>query len=49
MIISQRLVKRICPFCKKEHELEEKLKEKVHEELKEIMDEHDIDELKFYK
>jgi type II secretory ATPase GspE/PulE/Tfp pilus assembly ATPase PilB-like protein len=49
MIISQRLVKKICPHCKKEHDLDEHLKEKVNEQLKDIMDENDIKELRFYK
>jgi type II secretory ATPase GspE/PulE/Tfp pilus assembly ATPase PilB-like protein len=49
MVISQRLVKRICPNCKQEQKIEPKLMDKVKSELKEIMDEKDIDELKFYK
>jgi type II secretory ATPase GspE/PulE/Tfp pilus assembly ATPase PilB-like protein len=49
MIISQRLVKKLCPHCKKIHELDNHLKEKVKSELKDIMDESDISELKFYK
>lgn len=49
MIISQRLVKRICPYCKQEHILEHNLKEKIKSQLIEVMDESDIEELKFYK
>jgi type II secretory ATPase GspE/PulE/Tfp pilus assembly ATPase PilB-like protein len=49
MIISQRLIKKICPHCKKEHNIDEHLKDKVKIYLKDIMDENDINELKFYK
>lgn len=49
MIISQRLVKKICPHCKKEHTLSDILKQKVKNELKDAMDESEIDELVFYK
>ena len=49
MIISQRLVKKICPHCKIEHKIEPILKEKVKKELINIMDESEIDEITFYK
>lgn len=49
MIISQRLVKRICSHCKKEYQVEWLLREKVKKELIDIMDENEIWELKFYK
>ena len=49
MIISQRLVKKVCPHCKKQHDIDPNLRQKVKEELKDVMDENDIDELVFYK
>jgi type IV pilus assembly protein PilB len=49
MVISQRLVKKICIHCKQEIELEWFLKEKVKKELSDIMDENEIEKLKFYK
>ena len=49
MVISQRLVKRVCPHCKKAHHLDEQLKIKVNNELKDIMDEEEINHLVFYK
>jgi len=49
MIISQRLVKRICTNCKVEHHIDESLKLKVRNVLIEIMEENEINELKFYK
>lgn len=49
MIISQRLVKKICPHCKVMHNLDDSLKQKVKNELIDIMDENEIDQLNFYK
>lgn len=49
MVISQRLVKKLCPHCKKEHILDENLKTKIKHELKDIMDEEEIEQLHFHK
>ncbi len=49
MVISQRLVKKICPHCKKEHQVDQFMKAKVKKELSDIMDESEINELVFYK
>jgi len=49
MIISQRLVKKICNHCKWVHNVENSLKIKIKENLKDIMDEEEIDNLEFYK
>lgn len=49
MIISQRLVKRICPHCKKPHSIDDLLKEKVKKELSDIVEKDEIDELQFFK
>ena len=39
MVISQRLIKKICPHCKKVHHIDEILKSKVRKELSDIIDE----------
>lgn len=49
MVISQRLVKRICPHCRVAHDLDEHVKAKVYNELKDVMDEEEIHSLKFFK
>lgn len=49
MIISQRLVKKICPKCKKSHDIDKFLREKIKYELNNIMESEEIDELVFYK
>lgn len=49
MIISQRLVKKICPKCKVVHNIDQTLKTKVKNELIDIMEEDEINELVFYK
>ena len=49
MIISQRLVKKVCPHCKEEHEIDNNLREKVKKELIDIMDEDEINNIIFYK
>lgn len=49
MVISQRLVKRLCSNCKQEHIIDKHIRNKVVSELKDIMDEKEIEELKFYK
>ena len=49
MIISQRLVKRICPKCKVVHNIDQTLRTKVKNELIDIMEEDEINELVFYK
>lgn len=49
MVISQRLVKKVCPHCKKAHTLDDHIRTKVVNELKDIMDEQEILELEFVK
>ncbi len=49
MIISQRLVKKICPNCKQVENINENLKEKVKKEFQDIMDQDEINNLTFYK
>lgn len=49
IVISQRLVKKICPYCKIENKIESILKEKVKKELINILNEDEIDEINFYK
>ncbi|MGE4444092.1 MAG: GspE/PulE family protein [Candidatus Altimarinota bacterium] len=49
MVISQRLIKKICPHCKKVHHIDEILKSKVRKELSDIMEVDEINELQFYK
>lgn len=49
MVISQRLVKKICPTCKTPHPIDDFTKAKVKKELSDIMESNDIDELEFYK
>ena len=49
MVISQRLVKRLCPHCKEEHEVKDSNKKKIKEILWNIMDQSEIDSIKFYK
>lgn len=49
MIISQRLVKKVCPHCKTVHNIDDNLKQKVYAQLKDIMDEWEISQLSFYK
>lgn len=49
MIISQRLVKRICPHCKEKQTIDSHLKEKIKWLLSDIMDENDIQQIEFYK
>jgi type IV pilus assembly protein PilB len=49
MIISQRLVKKICPHCKAEHALDDAIKAKVKENLADIIDPDEVDQITFYK
>lgn len=49
MVISQRLIKKVCQHCKKEYIPDSFLKEKIKKELSDIMDEKEINELTFYK
>ncbi len=49
MVISQRLIKKVCPHCKKIHNPEVNLKEKIKENLIDIIKEEEIDQLVFYK
>ncbi len=49
MVISQRLAKKMCPFCKKEKPLTEWTRKKVEEFLKPIMDEEELKNLVFYE
>ena len=49
MVISQRLWKKICPFCKEEHKLTEMEKKKVNEFLLPIFDKKDLEAAKFYE
>lgn len=49
MIISQRLVKKICSNCKKEENINENTKEKIKKEFQDIMEQDEINNLTFYK
>lgn len=49
MVVSQRLGKRMCPHCKVEQKLDPKVREKVKKLLVNIMEESDIDSIKFQK
>jgi type IV pilus assembly protein PilB len=49
MIISQRLGKRICPYCKKERELTESERKRVNEFLAPVFDKKDLEAAKFYE
>lgn len=49
MVISQRLAKRMCPFCKKEKVLSEQVRKKVEGFLKPIMEEEELKNLVFYE
>ena len=49
MVISQRLVKRICSHCKTKENIDEHIKQKVKKELSNIVDINEIDEWSFYK
>lgn len=49
MIISQRLVKKICSNCKKEENINENTKEKIKKEFQDIMEQDEINNLIFYK
>lgn len=49
MVISQRLWKRICSFCKEEYEPTEIQKKKIHEYLSPIFKKEDIDNSKFFQ
>lgn len=49
MVISQRLVKKVCQNCKKEINIDNSIRLKIKKELIEIMEEDEINELKFYK
>jgi len=49
MVISQRLAKRICKHCKKEHTIKEWEEKKIKEILAPIVDKEDLEHLKFYQ
>lgn len=49
MVISQRLWKKICKNCKKEHKLNDYEKKKVNENLSDILTKEDLDSAVFYK
>jgi type IV pilus assembly protein PilB len=48
MVISQRLAKRLCVYCKEEIVLTELKRKKVKDFLIDIMEESEIDQIKFY-
>ncbi len=49
MVISQRLIKKVCQYCKKEKVLQDHILKKVREYLYPIMDKTEVDGLKFYE
>lgn len=49
MIISQRLMKKVCPHCIKKQEIDSSIKVKIRNHLSEILDTSEIDKLSFYK
>lgn len=49
MVISQRLIKKVCQYCKKEKVLQDHILKKVREYLYLIMDKTEVDGLKFYE
>lgn len=49
MIVSQRLLKKICDHCKQEVEISPELKEKIKNEMSNIMALEEIEEIVFYK
>ncbi|MDR1988001.1 MAG: hypothetical protein LBQ24_04580 [Candidatus Peribacteria bacterium] len=49
VVISQRLGKRICPYCKKERVLSEYERKRINEYLSPIFDKKDLDNAKFYE
>jgi type II secretory ATPase GspE/PulE/Tfp pilus assembly ATPase PilB-like protein len=49
LAISQRLWKRICPYCKKERELNEYERKRVNEYLAPIFEKKDLENVKFYE
>ncbi len=49
MIISQRLTKRLCQYCKVEDKLSDVKMQKVKKILENILSEEDLNNLKFYK
>jgi type IV pilus assembly protein PilB len=49
IVISQRLWKKICPYCKKERELNEYERKRVNEYLAPVFDKKDLDNAKFYQ
>jgi type II secretory ATPase GspE/PulE/Tfp pilus assembly ATPase PilB-like protein len=49
MVISQRLVRKICQNCKKEKVLSEALLKRVREFLYPIMDKKEVEGLVFYE
>lgn len=49
MVVSQRLVKKICPHCKQEHHIDSSVREKIKHELKNIVDSEEIENVVFYK
>ncbi len=48
MVISQRLVKKICPACKKPHAIDATIAQKVKNAMKDIMDEEEINKMNFF-
>jgi len=48
MVISQRLAKRLCVHCKAEIKLTDLKRKKIKEFLIDIMEESEIDQIKFY-
>jgi len=49
MVISQRLMKKICPECIEKANLDDNVKNKIKKHLWEIIDESEIENLHFYK
>lgn len=49
MVISQRLIKKVCQYCKKEKVLQDHILKKVREYFYPIMDKTEVDGLKFYE
>lgn len=49
MVVSQRLVKKICPHCKTEKKLTDPILKIVRDSLYEIMDKSEVDGLVFYE
>lgn len=49
LVISQRLIKRICQFCKTPADIKPLIREKIKSQLKNVMSEEEIDKMVFYE